>query len=75
MSNAIYFTKLIVENIRSFAKKQVLDLVDDAGRPAPWTLIVGDNGVGKPHFSNVLYECARCSTMIQTTRKVHSPTR
>ena len=47
MSNEIYFTKLNIENIRSFADRQELNLTNDTGRPAPWTLIVGDNGVGK----------------------------
>lgn len=43
----VYFTKLVLENIRSFSDRQELMLVDSQGFPAPWTLIVGDNGVGK----------------------------
>ena len=43
----VYFTKLELENIRSFGKRQELKLVNDDGRPARWTLIVGDNNVGK----------------------------
>ncbi len=43
----IYFTKLTLENIRCFSERQELKLADDDDRPAPWTLIVGDNGVGK----------------------------
>ncbi len=43
----VYFTKLVLENIRSFSKRQELKLVNDDGHPARWTLIVGDNGVGK----------------------------
>ncbi|MCY3729516.1 MAG: ATP-binding protein [Nitrospira sp.] len=43
----VYFTKLELENIRSFSERQELKLVNDAGFPARWTLIVGDNGVGK----------------------------
>ena len=43
----VYFTKLVLENIRSFSLRQELTLTDDEGRPARWTLIVGDNGVGK----------------------------
>ena len=43
----VYFTKLVLENIRSFSERQELKLVNDDGRPARWTLIVGDNGVGK----------------------------
>ena len=43
----VYFTKLVLENIRSFSERQELKLVNDDGCPARWTLIVGDNGVGK----------------------------
>ena len=44
---SVYFTKLVLENIRSFSERQELTLDDGDGRPAQWTLIVGDNGVGK----------------------------
>ena len=43
----VYFTKLVLKNIRSFAEQQELCLANDDGRPARWTLIIGDNGVGK----------------------------
>ena len=43
----IYFLSLKLENVRCFAEPQVLSLVDSSGRPARWTLLVGDNGVGK----------------------------
>ena len=46
-NSPIYFTKLVIENIRSFRDRQELMLVDPQGVPASWTLIVGDNGVGK----------------------------
>lgn len=46
-SQPVYFTRLELENIRSFGARQSLDLLDDKGRPAQWTLILGDNGVGK----------------------------
>ncbi|WP_158258117.1 AAA family ATPase [Sphingopyxis lindanitolerans] len=36
-----------LENIRSFGTRQCFDLLDAHGRPAQWTLILGDNGVGK----------------------------
>ena len=42
-----YFTNLTLENVRCFGERQELKLVKDGDRPAPWTLIVGDNGVGK----------------------------
>jgi energy-coupling factor transporter ATP-binding protein EcfA2 len=46
-SQPVYFTRLVLENIRSFGAPQCLDLLDEHGRPAQWTLILGDNGVGK----------------------------
>ena len=51
MSNSvkfpIYFTRLAIKNIRTFGEQQTLNLTDENGSPAPWTIIVGDNGVGK----------------------------
>lgn len=43
----VYFDRLELQNVRSFAENQVLNLTDDNGRPARWTLILGENGVGK----------------------------
>jgi predicted ATPase len=42
-----YFLSLTVENVRCFGLKQTLDLANDEGQPAQWTIILGDNGVGK----------------------------
>lgn len=42
-----YFLSLTVENVRCFGPKQTLDLSDGKGRPARWTVILGDNGTGK----------------------------
>jgi len=42
-----YFTSLEIENVLCFKNKQVLDLSDKNGNPAQWTVILGDNGVGK----------------------------
>lgn len=44
---AMYFSTLEVENIKSFEKTQILDLKNSDGTISPWTLILGDNGVGK----------------------------
>jgi len=44
---SVYFTKLVLENIRSFSESQDLILDGGEGRPAQWTLVIGDNGVGK----------------------------
>ena len=43
----IYFSSLELENVRCFGERQILDLTDDEGRLAQWTLLLGDNGVGK----------------------------
>jgi len=43
----VYFLKLMVENVRCFGKTQTLDLSDGKGKPALWTIILGNNGVGK----------------------------
>ena len=42
-----YFTSLQIENVRCFGQRQELKLSDENGSPSPWTLILGDNGVGK----------------------------
>ncbi|MDT4292348.1 AAA family ATPase [Methylomonas sp. MO1] len=45
-SSAIYFKSLKLNNIRCFGESQTLDLSND-GIPSQWTLILGNNGVGK----------------------------
>ena len=42
-----YFTSLEIENVLCFKDSQVLDLSNEDGNPAQWTVILGDNGVGK----------------------------
>lgn len=46
--DATYLLDLTVRNVRCFGpEEQTLRLSDSEGRPAPWTVILGDNGVGK----------------------------
>jgi hypothetical protein len=45
-SSFVYFRELRLSNVKAFTQGTVLDLRLD-GRPAPWTLIVGENGLGK----------------------------
>jgi len=47
MDNLMYFTELEVQNIKCFEKTQKLDLKNEDGTIARWTLILGENGVGK----------------------------
>ena len=49
----IYFSTLEIENVRCFGEGQVLRLTDDNGRPARWSLLIGENGAGK----TTLLEC------------------
>lgn len=45
---AVYVSELTLRNVRCFGpKEQTLRLTDVAGRPAAWTVILGENGVGK----------------------------
>lgn len=44
---ATFLTQLTLKNVKSFDGEHILDLVDSNGHPARWTLILGDNGVGK----------------------------
>ena len=43
----VYFSTLELENVRCFGERQFFRLADDEGNPVQWTLILGDNGVGK----------------------------
>jgi predicted ATP-binding protein involved in virulence len=42
-----YFLQLSVENLRCFGKRQTIRFSDENGNPFHWTIIMGDNGVGK----------------------------
>lgn len=44
---ATYFKSIELKNVRCFGAKQKLDLTNDNGELAQWTLILGDNGAGK----------------------------
>lgn len=50
----IYFLSLELENVRCFGRKQILDLTDGCGNPARWTLLLGENGLGKTTLSECL---------------------
>jgi len=42
-----YFLSVTVENVRCFRAPVTLYLSNGNGRPAQWTVILGDNGTGK----------------------------
>jgi predicted ATP-binding protein involved in virulence len=43
----VYFLSITLENLRCFGEKQTLDLSDGNGKPAQWTILLGNNGTGK----------------------------
>ncbi|MCK5716678.1 MAG: AAA family ATPase [Thiomargarita sp.] len=43
----LYFLDLSIKNVRCFGDTQTLNLSNGNGKPARWTIILGDNGVGK----------------------------
>ena len=47
LSEHIYFTRLELDNVKSFAEGQFVDLTSDGVHPARWTLILGENNTGK----------------------------
>ena len=52
----VYFLSLTLENVRCFGESQTLDLSDGNGKPAQWTVILGDNGTGKTTLLQTLFE-------------------
>jgi predicted ATP-binding protein involved in virulence len=59
---SFYFLALEIERVLCFKDLQVLDLSDGQGRPAQWTVILGDNGVGKTTL-------LRCLAVIESSQK------
>lgn len=58
-----YFLSLSLENVRSFGEKQAIHFTEGGkpdGKPAQWTIILGDNGVGK---TTVLKALGRASVV------------
>ena len=51
----MYVHRLSLENIRCFGERQTLELTDVAGAPAQWTIILGENGVGKTTLLQALH--------------------
>lgn len=56
-----YFTSLTLTDVRCFGGEQTLDLRDADGRPAKWTIILGENGVGKTTLLQCLDRMSPCA--------------
>ncbi|HEX8327272.1 MAG TPA: AAA family ATPase [Hymenobacter sp.] len=59
-----YFLSLSLENVRSFRENQKISFANSDGKPAQWTIILGDNGVGK---TTVLKSLAMLMPSLDTT--------
>lgn len=57
-----YFLSLTLENVRCFGPEQTIDVSDGRGRPAQWTVILGDNNAGK----TTLLQCFAAIEPIQS---------
>jgi energy-coupling factor transporter ATP-binding protein EcfA2 len=49
-----YFTGMTLRNIRCFGPEQAMTLTTPEGAPARWTVILGENGVGKTTLLQML---------------------
>ena len=63
-----YFLSLSLENVRSFGEKQTISFAREDGRPAQWTIILGDNGVGKTTVLKALAAMRRNSKVNESGR-------
>ncbi len=66
MSEPVYFLKLELENVRCFGEKATLDLSDGNGNWKKWTVILGDNGLGKTTLLQAL-------ALFETERRMGPP--
>ena len=61
----MYFRSLEVQNVRCFGEIQKLDLTNSDGLLAPWTMMLGDNGVGK----TTLLQCLTWMRTVEDPKK------
>jgi energy-coupling factor transporter ATP-binding protein EcfA2 len=72
LTKQVYFKRLTLSNVRSFGDEQHLDMCDGGGRPARWTLILGDNGVGKTTILQCLASMCPVSAVSVKRGKINS---
>ena len=67
----VYFLSLEVENFRCFGPKQTLNLAMKDGRPARWTVILGENGVGKTTLLRLLADFQPIEQRLSQSEKAY----
>jgi hypothetical protein len=53
-TSGVFFLSLSLENVRCFGPKQTLEMSDGNGKPAQWTILLGNNGTGKTTILQML---------------------
>ena len=70
----IYFLSLELENVRCFgAEKQTLNLSDEHGNPVQWTLLLGENGLGKTTLSECLLWMQFVPSAGESPKRLNNP--
>lgn len=67
-----YFLSLTVENVRCFGPRQTLDLSNGEGRPSQWTIILGNNGVGKTTLLHSLVAITPSVREVELDRTIYA---
>lgn len=68
-----YYLSMSLQNVRCFGETQVLSFESTAGRPARWTLILGDNGLGKTTLLQLLAGGAGAEVRLQSGPPIGMP--
>ncbi len=66
---AAYFKSLTLENVKCFKGKQTIDLSDGHGKPANWTVILGNNNTGKTTILKALVGLSAVEYVNEISRK------
>ena len=65
-AHPVYFTKLVLENIRCFSERQELQLTNADGRPAAGHYLSVTMVLARLHFSSASLACVPYSVNLRT---------